>query len=142
MVGLSGKHVYLDASTIIYALEQGLQFANLKSGLLDPLDAGAFTAVTSEITLVETVVGPRKAGDVNTEAKFRVFLTPSSKLGLEPISLAVLEKVIDLRTQFGFKTPDAIHLATGMLAGCDVFVTGDQAWSKAGVTVVDPADVA
>jgi predicted nucleic acid-binding protein len=50
--------------------------------------------------------------------------------------------VIELRAQFGFKTPDAIHLATGLLAGCDLFVTGDQAWSWAGITVVDPADVA
>jgi len=50
--------------------------------------------------------------------------------------------VIELRAQFGFKTPDAIHLATGLLAGCDLFVTGDQAWSRAGITVVDPADVA
>ena len=64
MVSLSGHRVYVDASTVIYALEQVSQFPNLKSGLLDQLDAGTFTAVTSEITLVETVVGPRKAGDI------------------------------------------------------------------------------
>ena len=105
------------------------------------MDAGAFTAVTSEITLVETVVGPRKAGDVNAEAKFRAFLTPSPKLAIEPITMAVLEKVIELRTKHGLKIPDAIHLATGFLIGCTVFVTRDASWKRTGVTVVEPQDV-
>ena len=140
MVSLKGRKVYLDANTIIYAVELP-QFSNLKTGLLIPLDAQEFTAVTSEITLAETVIGPRKAGNMATEQLFRKFLTPSSNFLLEPITLAVLEKVIDLRAQYSLKIPDAIHLATGILAGCDLFVTGDHVWSKAGVTVVDPADV-
>lgn len=116
-------------------------FANLKTGLLKPLDDLALTAVTSEITLAETVIGPRKSGYLATERLFRTFLTPSSHFLLEPITLAVLERVIDIRAQHGLKIADAIHLATGMLAGCDLFVTGDQAWAKTGVSVVDPADI-
>jgi hypothetical protein len=50
MVSLIGRRAYLDANTIIYAVEGLASFANLKRGLLDPLDAGAFTAVTSELT--------------------------------------------------------------------------------------------
>lgn len=60
---------------------------------------------------------------------------------LRPIATAVLENIIELLKKLGFKTPGAIHLATGMLAGCDLFVTGDQARNKSGVTVVAPADV-
>jgi predicted nucleic acid-binding protein len=97
--------------------------------------------VTSEITLVETIVGPRKRGDNDLEQDFRMFLTPSAKQAVEPVTKSVLEKVIDIRAQCGLKTPDAIHVATGLLAGCDLFVTGDQAWSKAGVTVIDPAAI-
>jgi predicted nucleic acid-binding protein len=141
MVSLNGHRAYLDANTIIYALEGFAQYTNLKTGLLDPLDAGAFIAVTSEITLVETVIGPRKAGRANDEAVFRTFLTPSASLLLEPVSMAILEKVIDLRAQFGFKIPDTIHLATGILAGCTVFVTRDASWGKTGVPVVEPQDV-
>ena len=141
MVNLSGHRAYLDANTIIYAVEGLANFANLKAGLLDPLDAGAFTAVTSELTLIETITGPRKAGKPGDEAAFRKFLTPTAHLLVEPLTLTVIEKVIELRAQFGFKTPDAIHVATGMLAGCDLFITGDQAWIKAGIAVVDPADL-
>jgi hypothetical protein len=37
MVSLKGRRVYLDANTIIYAVELP-HFANLKTGLLKPLD--------------------------------------------------------------------------------------------------------
>jgi len=136
-----GRRVYLDANTIIYAVEGLPNFTNLRAGLLDPLDSGALTAVTSELTLIETITGPRKAGNSDDEAAFRRFLTPSSNLLMPPLTPPVIEKVIELRARFGFKTPDAIHLATGILAGCDVFVTADQAWSRAGVNVIDPAYV-
>lgn len=142
MVSLSGESAYLDASTIIYALEGLARFGNLKAVLLDRLDAGELVAVTSQLTLVETLVRPRKAGDLRIEQTYRVFLQPSRSLSVEPITLAVLERVVDLRARFGFKIPDAIHLATGMAVGCTVFVTGDAQWARAGVRVVHPADLA
>lgn len=142
MVSLTGHKVYLDASTVIYAVEGLAGFPNLKAGLIAPLDSLKVDVVTSQLTLLETIVFPRRNGDTAAEHKFRLFLTPSSNVTVVPVSETVLEKATDLRAQFpGLKTPDAIHLATGILAGCDLFVTGDQAWSKVGVTVVDPADV-
>lgn len=77
MVSLIGKRVYLDASTVIYALEGLPNYSNLNSGLLDGLDTGAITAISSELTLVETVIGPRRAGDRNRDGiqKFSFFLS-------------------------------------------------------------------
>lgn len=141
MVSLTGEHAYLDANTVIYMIEGYAHYTNLQAGLLIPLDQGDFIATISEITLVETVVGPRKAGDFATEADYRAFLTPSSYLTINPITVAVLEKVIELRAKYSFKIPDAIHLATGILAGCTVFVTRDAAWEKAGISVVQPQDI-
>jgi len=143
MVSLKGHRVYLDASTVIYALEGLSQYGNLKTGLLIPLDKLEFVSVTSRLTLLEALVFPLRNGDQIGEQNFRAFLTSSSHKIIEPVSDAVLEKATSLRAQYlGLKTPDAIHLATGILAGCDLFVTGDQSWSKTGVTVVDPADIA
>jgi hypothetical protein len=45
MVSLYGHRVYLDANTVIYAVEGLPHFANLQTGLMVPLDAGAFVAV-------------------------------------------------------------------------------------------------
>jgi predicted nucleic acid-binding protein len=35
-----------------------------------------------------------------------------------------------MRAEQGIKTPDAIHLATALLAGCNIVVTNDSAWRK------------
>jgi predicted nucleic acid-binding protein len=141
VVKLKGQHAYLDANTVIYAIEGYTKYTNLRAGLLAPLDNGEFTAVTSLITLVETVVGARKVGDAATETDYRDFLTPSANFSIEPVSLPVLEKVIELRAQYGLKIPDAIHLATGLLAVCTVFVTRDASWARTGVSVVEPQDI-
>lgn len=139
MVSLRGLNVYLDASTIIYAHE-GTE-PNIQSGLLWLLDAGQLKAMTSEISLVETIVRPRKMGDFGLENSFRSFLGTSKSLVVQPITRPILEKVIDLRVEFGMKIPDAIHLASGILANCDLFVTGDLAWQKVGVRVVGPSEI-
>lgn len=97
MVSLTGHRVYLDANTIIFSVEGLPGYVNLKTGLLDLLDAGRFTAVTSELSLIETITGPRKAGKPKDEAAFRRFLTPSVSLHLEPLTLSVIERVIELR---------------------------------------------
>ena len=110
--------------------------------MLQPLDSGAFTAVTSEITLVETSVGPRKRGDSKAEQELRFVSDSFCKVDAGAGHPIVLERVIDLRSQFALKILDAIHLATGILSGCDLFVTADQPWNRAGVAVVDPADIA
>ena len=96
--------------------------------------------MTSELTLLEVLVKPRRLNNLTLEQAFRDFLGPS-KVRVLPISLAVLERAIDLRL-LGLKTPDAIHVATGLLEGCDLFLTRDKDWAKAGVTAVDPKDVA
>ena len=141
MVSLIGKRVYLDASTVIYALEGLPNYSNLNSGLLDGLDTGAITAISSELTLVETVIGPRRSGDRNRESVYRNFLSSSASLTVVPITSAVLETAIDLRATHGFKVPDAIHIATGLLSGCTAFLTGDAMWSRAGISIIDPRNI-
>jgi len=142
MVSLKGLRVYLDASAVIYAIEGVSPYANLQAGLLTPLDLLELTAVSSRLTLLEALVFPIRNQDRAAEQNFRTFLTPSSHKLIEPISDAVLEKATELRANHpGLKTPDAIHVATGLLAKCDLFVTGDLGWGSLGITVVDPADV-
>ncbi len=46
------------------------------------------------------------------------------------IDAAVVEKATELRAHFGLKTPDAIHAATAMLAGVDLFWTTDTDFAK------------
>ena len=139
MINLRGRRVYMDANGAIYAVEEPVEFPNLRMGFLEPLDAGDLVVVTSELTLLETLVKPRRLLDTVLERTYRELLTKTSVV-VRPIDAAVLERAIDLRL-LGLKTPDAIHVATGMLEGCDLFLTRDRGWERAGVATADPADV-
>jgi predicted nucleic acid-binding protein len=46
------------------------------------------------------------------------------------ISAEVVTSATKLRAQYGFKTPDAIHLATAIDAEADLFLTGDSSLAR------------
>ena len=52
------------------------------------------------------------------------------------MSADVIETATELRAKHSFRAPDAIHLASAILAKADVFLTGDQSLQRCpGLTV-------
>jgi predicted nucleic acid-binding protein len=49
---------------------------------------------------------------------------------LVPITRTVLERALSLRATYRIRTPDAIHAATALLAGCALFVTNDPVFRR------------
>jgi predicted nucleic acid-binding protein len=43
-----------------------------------------------------------------------------------PLTREVIERATEIRARYGFKPPDAIHLAAAVVSGCDVFFTNDH----------------
>lgn len=61
--------------------------------------------------------------------EYDVFFT-AADLRMIDVDDAVIEKATELRARLNVKTPDAIHLASAMVAGAAVFLTGDQALAR------------
>ena len=55
--------VYVDTAPIIYTVERHADYEQLLLSLWEALDAGAIEVVTSELTLLETLVKPLRDGD-------------------------------------------------------------------------------
>lgn len=51
----------------------------------------------------------------------------AARFVLLDVSASVLDRGTELRATHGFKTPDAIQLASAIEAGADAFLTGDAA---------------
>ena len=124
----SGK-VYVDTPSVIYSVDRIGIYESLLRPLWDAMDAEAIGVVTSELTLLETLVKPFKDGDGGLAADYERFLT-DTRLELHPISLSIFKDAAKLRAGSGLKTPDAIHAATSQLAGCSEFITNDLDFRK------------
>ncbi len=125
----AGGSVYLDASAVIYSVERHSDYWPLMQPVWEAAAQGRISLVTSELTLLETLVVPLKTGDVSLVAAYESVLGEGD-LRLLPIAQDVLREAARQRAATGLKTPDALHAATALVAGCGLLVTNDAAFRR------------
>lgn len=126
----SGGSAYLDANAFIYTVERIDPYRTVLDPFWQSVRASAAVVLTSELTWLEVLVGPLKTGDVALWATYRAVLDTSPDVRMLPVSRAILERAAHLRATTGLKTPDAIHAATALIAGCALLVTNDAAFRR------------
>ncbi len=138
----AGGPVYVDAQVVIYSVEKHPTYAPLLRLLWAAVLAGTVEAVTSELTVLEALVGPLKSGNAGLVGVFEQFFGLAG-VRLVPVFAAVLRDAAQLRaTVPKLKTPDAIHAATAIREGCTQIVTNDYGFrAVTGVPVVILQDV-
>jgi len=93
------------------------------------LKTGEIEIVTSELTLLETLVQPIKQNNRTLISAYETLLT-KTEIKLFPITLDILRESADLRANQNLKTPDAIHFATALTSNCKFFLTNDAAFRR------------
>jgi predicted nucleic acid-binding protein len=116
--------VYLDTNPIIYSVEKHPVYWPLLHPLWQAAKGKTIEIVSSDLVLMETLVGPRKSGDVALASAYEL-LFQQAQTRLLPITHAVLREAAQVRATTKLKTPDALHLATARQAGCGLLVTND-----------------
>ncbi len=117
--------LYLDACAIIYSLEgtPAVRGVALRYVAQAEISTGG-VVITSRLARMECRVKPLKTGAADALALYDAFFA-RRRLRLAEVSADVIERATELRAAHGFKTPDAIHLATAQLESADLFLTGD-----------------
>ena len=126
LAALAGKKIYLDANIIIYLMEGFEPCAPILSSLLEAIEAGQITCVTSEMTVAEVLVRPFKQDATDLVKTYIDALNDIRLLTLQPIAYQTLMDAAFARAKTGMKLPDAVHVATAVQSGCDVFLTNDK----------------
>jgi predicted nucleic acid-binding protein len=123
---LGGKSVYLDTNVIVYAVEGFDEHQAFLEALFRMLDAGEATATTSELTLAEVLVKPFKAGRHDIIELYEDLLQSAASVSVLPVDRQILINAARFRIDLRIKLPDAIHVATAVAGGCDIFLTNDR----------------
>jgi predicted nucleic acid-binding protein len=121
----SGR-IYLDASAVIYSIERHPMFAPLLEPAWAAMVNGGCELITSELTILESMVAPIRARNQSLLAAFeRAF--DESGLQLLPANRSVMLLAAELRASFpSLRAPDAIHLATAEIYSAQSVITNDQ----------------
>ena len=116
--------VYLDANSVIYSVEKHPLYWPLLQPLWQAAKGGSVEVVSSDLVLLETLVGPFKSGNTALANDYeQLFRQPQTRL--VAITQPILRQAAKLRATTKLKTPDALHAATAQALACALFVTND-----------------
>jgi predicted nucleic acid-binding protein len=121
--------VYLDANSLIYAVEKHPVYGPLLEPVWLAAQSKSIEVVSSDLAILETLVIPIRNGDKALQAAYDNALL-ATDLRLLPITHTVLRDAAMLRATTKLKTPDAVHAATAQLANCALFVTNDTGFRR------------
>ncbi|MDA8405859.1 MAG: PIN domain-containing protein [Deltaproteobacteria bacterium] len=124
---IKGERIYLDTNIIIYAMEGYPEYVSSLASLFAAIDEGKLVAVTSELTLAESLVKPMMDDNVRLQNIYMEALQSSDALYIIPVNRQILIEAARLRAKsYTLNLPDAIHLATAHVHQCASFLTNDK----------------
>jgi predicted nucleic acid-binding protein len=113
---------------LIYYIEEHPDLMEKVELFINKIDDGKAIGITSYVTLLELLVKPLREGRFDLVDQYRTIL--SGNLEMVPLDEIISIKAAELRAKYGFRTPDAIQLASVIYRKGDVFVTNDKGLKK------------
>lgn len=115
------RRAYVDSCLFIYWVEQeAAQAEAALRWLANNVDA---VLHVSPLVRLEVLVKPMRLRQTAIIDAYELLLSRQTWLSIDD---AIFACALDLRSRFGLKTPDALHLATAQQHGCSEFWTNDD----------------
>jgi predicted nucleic acid-binding protein len=112
--------VGFDTPPFIYFVERHPTYIAAMHRVFQRMNAGLLDGVTSE-----ALVHPKRTRDQQLEGVYKDLLLRGQGLRLLAIDPAIADVAADLRARYNVRTPDALQIASALVAGCQVFLTND-----------------
>ena len=118
------RRIGLDTNVLIYYIEEHPVFMEKIEFFINKIEDGEAIGITSYVTLLELLVKPIREGRLDLVNQYRTIL--SARLEMVPLDETISLKAAGLRAKYGFRTPDAIQLASVIHKKGEVFITYDK----------------
>ncbi len=119
------QRLYTETAPLIYYVEENPTYVAKMNAIIEAIEDRPIEAVSSVITLTEVLTYPLKLGNTRLEREYRDILLHSGGFRLLTITARIAESAAALRARYNLRTPDALHVAAGIDARCDAFLTND-----------------
>jgi predicted nucleic acid-binding protein len=127
---IAGKTVGLDTTPLIYFIEKHSSYHPLLRLFFTALANGEFKAVTSTVTLVETLTHPMRLKQLDLARRYQDILLNAENMTTLSLSPGIAVRAARIRADYNFRTPDAVQLATAIEGEAEFFLTNDRALRK------------
>lgn len=125
--------LYLDTAPVIYTIQRiPLYAATVDKRLSRP----GIALIASDLTRMECRVMPLRDGNTDLLKDYDDYFREAVK-EIVVLSREVMDCATDIRAQYEFRTPDAIHLAAAVMSSCDVFLTNDHQLDRFGDIAIE-----
>ena len=118
--------VGLDTAVFIYFIEEHPRFLPVVAPVFSAVASARLTAITSGVTLLETLVIPYRSGNSGLAARYEALLTRSRGMRFIDLDRPLLRSAAHLRAVLSVRTPDALQIAAALKGGCRVYLTNDR----------------
>lgn len=121
---LAGVHrVALDSSTLIDFMEADPETVGALRPIFERIDDGRLVACGSVILRTETLVYAQAQSDANDPLP--AYRERLARMELAPVTDEIADLSAELRMDYRLASMDALHLASAIATGCDLFLNVD-----------------
>jgi predicted nucleic acid-binding protein len=120
------ERIGVDTPIFIYHIEGTAHLAGLAGVALDELAGGAFTGVTSVLTLMEIAVKPLHMGRPDVAEEYEVLLANYPNLVIAAIDRPTARRAAELRAEYRLRPADALQVAACLEQGATAFLSNDR----------------
>ncbi len=133
---INGKKIALDTVVFIYALEGNDQFGRCAEQIFLAIEKGKCKGFASDLVLAELMVKPLREEKPEIAEEYASELPNFPNITFLSPDRDIIISAAKLRGKTNLKLIDALHLATAIKRGCQIFITNDNVM-KCNISQID-----
>ena len=128
---VSQRKIALDSSCFIYHIEENPKYVELTKIIFEELlPVGRIEAIATTLVITEILTKPYSHNRQDLVLDYRDLILGLSNFSMFAPDEQICDNAAQIRSRYGFKTPDAIHLATAIEENASVIVGNDRQWKR------------
>lgn len=127
----SQSKIALDSSCFIYHIEKNRKYIELTRIIFkELLPKASIQAIGSTLIITEILTKPYKLNRSDLALAYKTLIQAIPNFDLFAPNEQICDHAAQIRSKYGFKTPDAIHVATAIEESASAIVGNDKKWKK------------